>query len=47
VRTDPPVIAGVDELAWTGPTGDFARICASIDAPSYPSRAAGLARRQG
>jgi 5'-3' exonuclease len=47
LRVDPPVIAGVDELAWSGPAADFAAICAFLDAPSYPSRAAGLARRRG
>jgi 5'-3' exonuclease len=46
LRTDPPVIAGVDELRWAGPTADFARICAEIDAPQYPGRAAGLAARR-
>lgn len=43
LRTEPAVLAGVDELRWTGPTPEFARICAEMDAPWYPSRAAGLA----
>jgi 5'-3' exonuclease len=46
LRTDPPVIAGVDELRWTGPTPEFSRICAEIDAPQYPGRAAGLMGRR-
>jgi 5'-3' exonuclease len=44
LRTEPPVIAGVDELRWTGPTPEFGRISAELDAWQYPARAAGLAR---
>jgi 5'-3' exonuclease len=46
LRTDPPVITGVDELRWVGPTPEFARMCARIDAPQYPARAVALASRR-
>jgi 5'-3' exonuclease len=43
LRTDPPVLGAVDELRWTGPTPEFERICAEIDARQFPGRAEGLA----
>jgi 5'-3' exonuclease len=43
LRTDPPVVTEVDELRWTGPTPEFGRICAEIDARQFPGRAEGLA----
>ncbi len=46
LRTEPPVIAQVDELRWGGPRPGFAALCAEIDARSYPARAAELAARR-
>ncbi|MBO0884344.1 MAG: hypothetical protein J2P17_29250, partial [Mycobacterium sp.] len=44
LRTDPPVIAAVEELRWTGPTAEFAQLCRRIDAAQFASRAAALAK---
>jgi 5'-3' exonuclease len=38
-------VGTVDEWRWTGPTDDFARLCAEIDAPDLVRRAERLARR--
>lgn len=44
LQTDPPVIAGVEELRWRGPADGFAQLCRRIDAAQFASRAAALAR---
>ena len=43
LRTDPPVLAAVDDLRWRGPTGDFAEICRRIESPTLAGRVAELA----
>lgn len=45
LRLDSPVSASVDELEWTGPTDDFARVAARIGAPQLADRAAAIAAR--
>ena len=30
-RTDPPVLASIDDLEWRGPTADFPDICARVE----------------
>ena len=40
LRIDPPVISAVDELRWTGPTPEFATLCAGeLDSRSLVERA--------
>ena len=48
LRVDRSLLAAVDDLRWTGPTADFADVCAVLDAPGLPRRADALAacRRQ-
>ncbi len=41
--TDPPVMAGVEPLRWSGPTSGFARVCRRLDAPELLERAELLA----
>jgi 5'-3' exonuclease len=43
VELDAPTIESVDELAWSGPTSDFAAVCAAMDAPGLVTRAERLA----
>ena len=43
IEYDAPTMSTVDELEWTGPTSDVARMAASVDAPGLASRAARLA----
>ena len=43
LRTEPPVIVGVDELRWRGPTADFAAVGAAVDAPWLVDRVEKLA----
>lgn len=44
LETDAPVVATVDELAWTRPTAGFADLCAQrLDAPGLAERADALA----
>jgi 5'-3' exonuclease len=43
IELDAPTIESVDEMAWAGPTGDFAAVCAEIDAPGLLARAEKLA----
>jgi 5'-3' exonuclease len=43
--TEPPVIGSVEELRWTGPTDEFAAMCARLDAPEMVERAERLASR--
>jgi len=38
LRTDAPLFRDVDELAWRGPTPDFAAWAQRIDAPRLPER---------
>jgi 5'-3' exonuclease len=40
LRTDAPLFANVDELAWRGPTHEFPAICERLEAPDLPARAA-------
>lgn len=40
---DAPTVTSVDELRWTGPTDDLARLTASVDAPGLANRAVRLA----
>ena len=35
----------IDDLRWRGPTSDFARLCADLDAPGLARRAEALAAR--
>jgi 5'-3' exonuclease len=39
LRTDAELFANVDELAWRGPTAEFAAMCERLDAPNLLSRA--------
>ncbi len=43
LRTEPPVIVGVDELRWRRPTADFAAVGAAVDAPWLVDRVEKLA----
>ena len=43
LRVDRSLLARVEDLRWRGPTGEFARICAEIDAPGLLRRAEALA----
>lgn len=43
IEYDAPTVSSVDELEWTGPTGDLARVAALVDAPGLANRAARLA----
>jgi 5'-3' exonuclease len=43
LRVDRSLLAGVDQLRWTGPTADFAAVCDRLDAPAVAKRAAALA----
>ncbi len=45
LQPDAPVSASVDEMAWTGPTDDFAAFAESIDAADLAVRADRLASR--
>jgi 5'-3' exonuclease len=45
LRTEPPVIASVDELRWSGPAAGFADFCRRLDAPQLAQRAAAVAGR--
>jgi 5'-3' exonuclease len=45
LRTEPPVIAGPDELRWAGPRSDFAGVCRDVlDSPALAARAARAAK---
>jgi 5'-3' exonuclease len=46
LRVDRSLLARVEELRWRGPTRDFARVCADIDAPGLLRRAEALAADQ-
>ena len=43
---EPPVIANVDELRWSGPRDDFEALCARLASPMLQRRASGLALRR-
>ncbi len=43
LRIDDKLITNVDELAWNGPTKDFASVASSLDDESLASRAAKIA----
>jgi hypothetical protein len=40
---DRSLLGGVEDLRWRGPTRDFERVCADIDAPGIGRRAEALA----
>jgi len=40
-------VGEVDDWRWTGPTPAFDDVCARLDAPEYPRRAAALAAERG
>ncbi|MFQ5550629.1 MAG: 5'-3' exonuclease H3TH domain-containing protein [Gemmatimonadales bacterium] len=42
---DAPISRSIDELEWKGPTDDFARMCAWLDAPGLVDRAERIAGR--
>jgi 5'-3' exonuclease len=42
LRVDRSLLGSVDELAWRGPTRDFARVCSDLDAESVGRRAEAL-----
>ncbi len=43
IEYDAPTFSSVDELEWTGPTEDLARVAALVDAPGLANRATRLA----
>ena len=43
LRVDRSLLGDADELRWQGPTDDFARVCAELDAPGLARRAEKLA----
>jgi 5'-3' exonuclease len=43
LRIDRSLLGSVEDLRWRGPTGEFARICAALDAPGLERRAEALA----
>ncbi len=43
LRVDRSLLGRVEELRWQGPTDDFARQCAALDAPGLSRRAEALA----
>ncbi len=43
LRVDRSLVRRVEDLRWQGPTTDFARVCADIDAPGLLRRAEALA----
>ncbi len=45
LRVDDDLIANVDDLRWTGPTGEFGSVCKSLDAEELTTRVAALAKR--
>jgi 5'-3' exonuclease len=44
LRTDAELFANVDELAWRGPTAEFAAMCERLDAPNLLTRATKTAK---
>jgi 5'-3' exonuclease len=47
LREEPPVVASVDELRWTGPTDDFDAVARFLGDPGLASRAAKAAATVG
>ena len=45
LRIDRSLLGSIDDLRWRGPTSDFARLCADLDAPGLARRAEALAAR--
>ncbi len=43
LRVDRSLLGRVDELRWSGPTDEFAEVCAALDAPGIARRAEALA----
>jgi 5'-3' exonuclease len=43
LRIDRSLLGSVGDLRWRGPTSDFARVCADLDAPGLGRRAEALA----
>jgi 5'-3' exonuclease len=43
LRREPPVIASVEELRWSGPTSEFAAVASWLEQPALAERAARLA----
>jgi 5'-3' exonuclease len=43
LRVDRSLLGDVDDLRWQGPTDDFARVCAELDAPGLGRRVEKLA----
>ena len=43
LRIDRSLLGRVEDLRWRGPTSDFARVCADLDAPGLGRRAEALA----
>jgi 5'-3' exonuclease len=46
LRVERSLLAGVEELRWTGPTSTFADVCESFDSPSMAKRAEALAAKR-
>jgi 5'-3' exonuclease len=46
IEVDAPTFDEVDELAWSGPTDDFAAVTERIDAPGLLARARKLAKQR-
>jgi 5'-3' exonuclease len=46
LRIDRSLLGRVEDLRWRGPTSDFARVCADLDAPGLGRRAEALAATQ-
>jgi 5'-3' exonuclease len=45
LRLDAPIVAEPDDLLWSGPTSDFAAICAELESPELLHRATRAADR--
>ena len=47
LETDAPVLAGVDDLCWTGPNRELVELAGEINGPGLAERAVRLAERRG
>jgi 5'-3' exonuclease len=47
LRVEPSLLGGASDLAWRGPTKDFASVAAELGSPGLANRAAKLAARRG
>ena len=45
LRIDRSLLGQVDDLRWRGPTDDFARVCAAMDAPGIAAAGRSAGRR--